>query len=325
MMQNTTSLAYQNPLPVPVADPFVFHEGQTYYLYGTDERDSSKGFPVYTSVNLVEWEDRGFAFSKSEKTWSKVNFWGPEVVKVGDAYYMYYNASPNKIPNVWPFHMHLCIAKSDSPLGPFTELKAPFYNPAGDDEAIDQNVFIDDDGTVFLYFTFVTKGRNEIQVVKLKDNMIEFDGEPVLCIRPEQDWENHPWNGHRVAEGAFILKHKGTYYLIYTANHFLDPDYCIGYATSENPMGPWEKYEGNPILKRSDFINGPGNGMIVTSPDGSEQFMVFHTHYNTTQVGPRQLAIDRVRFERNQDGPDRLVVDGPTHTPQPAPAGAIKH
>lgn len=312
---------YQNPLRYPVADPFVLYYEGTYYLYGTDERGSENGFPVYTSTNLVDWQDRGFAFKKSENTWSKVNFWGPEVVRVGDEFYMYYNASPNKIPNVWPFNMHLCIAKSDSPLGPFDELKAPFYNPPGKDEAIDQNLFIDDDGQAYLYFTFVTRGRNEIQAVQLKDNLIEFDGEPVVCVRPEQAWENRAWKGHRVAEGAFMLKHNGYYYLTYTANHFLDPNYCIGYATSKNPLGPWEKYDSNPILKRNDFINGPGHGMFIKSPDGSEIFIVYHTHYNTEQVGPRQLAIDRVRFEKNDNGPDMLVVDGPTYTPQRLPSG----
>jgi beta-xylosidase len=313
---------YQNPLPVPVADPFVLYEGGVYYLYGTDERGSSKGFPVYTSTNLADWTDRGFAFRASDKTWSKVNFWSPEVVRVGGAYYMYFSASPNTVPNVWPFNMYLCIAKSSSPLGPFEEIKSPFYRPSGKDEAIDSNVFLDDDGKAYLYFVYVTHGCNEIRGVKLKDNLVEMDGEPTLCVQPVEDWENHPWEGHRVAEGAFMLKHNGYYYLTYTANHFLDPDYCIGYATSKSPLGPWEKYKGNPVLKRSDFIYGPGNGMMVPSPDGAEYFMVYHIHYNTTQAGPRQLAIDRIRFESRPDGPDILFVDGPTHTPQPLPSGA---
>jgi len=322
IMQNNSLITYNNPLSIPIADPFVLFDNGTYYLYGTDERDSSLGVPVLVSKDLVHWERKGRAFEKSDKTWSKVNFWGPEVIKVNNEFYMYYNASPNKIPNVWPFNVSLCIAKSDSPLGPFNELVAPFYEPSGEDDAIDQNIFIDDDGQGYIYFTFVTKGRNEIRVVKLKDSLIKFDGEPILCIQPVEPWENHPWNGHRVAEGAFMIKHKDYYYLTYTANHFLDPNYCIGYATSKNPMGPWEKYKGNPILKKTDHIYGPGNGMMVPSPDGTEMLMVYHTHYNTTQVGPRQVAVDRARFVESDSGPDILVIDGPKHTAQPLPSGA---
>ena len=54
--------------------------------------------------------------------------------------------------------------------------------------------------------------------------------------------------------------------------------------------------------------------MFVPSPDGSETFIVYHTHNSTTAVMPRQLAIDRARFVPAGGGPDILVVDGPTHT-----------
>ena len=320
--EKATRETYTNPLGVPVADPFVFFENGTYYLYGTDEqRGSGYGFPVLTSTDLVNWEFKGYAFHKTEDTWTQINYWGPEVVKVGKDYYMYFNGSPNKKAGA-PFNMHLCIAKGKSPLGPFKELKVPFYKAPAPDEAIDQTVFIDDDGQPFLVFTQVTFGRNDIRIVKLKDNLTEFDGEPVLLITPTQEWESRAWNGHKVAEGGYIFKRKGYYYLTYTANDFQDPNYCIGYATSKNPFGPWEKYDGNPILSKTDVVHGPGNGMFVKSPDGKETFIVYHTHCKPGQVGPRQVAIDRVRFKEVKDGPDILVIDGPTLTPQPMPSGA---
>lgn len=316
---------YTNPLDVPVADPFVFHENGVYYLYGTDDpNDSSNGVPVLVSTDLVHWENKGYAFHKDETTWSQRNYWGPEVVKAGDDYYMYFNGSPNRFRGP-PFNMHLCIARAKSPLGPFKEFKAPFYKPAPPEEAIDQNVFIDDDGTPYLVFTQVIVGRNDIRIVKLKKNMVEFDGEPVLAVYPTQEWECRPMGDgrHLVNEGGCLIKHKGWYYLTYTGNSFTDPDYAIGYATSRSPLGPWTKYDGNPILSKTDAVEGPGNGMFVKSPDGTELFIVYHTHYKPGQVGPRKVAIDRARFERNPKGePDILVIDGPTSTPQPMPSAA---
>jgi len=313
---------YTNPLNVPVADPFVYHEDGIYYLYGTDDqRGSAYGFPVLTSTDLVNWEFKGYAFTKDENTWSQCNFWGPEIAKVGDNYYMYFNGSPNKYQGV-PFNMHLCIAIGKSPLGPFTEYKAPFYKAAGTDEAIDQNIFIDNDGKAYLVFTQVTMGRNEIRVVKLKDNLIEFDGKPILASIPTQAWEARPWNGHMVNEGGYMFKRKGFYYLTYTANDFQDSHYSIGYMTSKNPMGPWTKFENNPILSKTETVHGPGNGMFVPSPDGSELFIVYHTHNKPGQVGPRKVAIDRVYFKEVQNGPDILSIYGPTSTPQAMPSGA---
>ena len=67
----------------------------------------------------------------------------------------------------------------------------------------------------------------------------------------------------------------------------------------------------------------PGNGMFVKSPDGKELFIVYHTHFKPGQVGPRKMAIDRVRFKSARAGrPDIIVIDGPTSTPQPMPSGA---
>lgn len=313
---------YRNPLDVTMADPFVLLHKGVYYLYGTYDASVNSGLVVFTSSDLVNWKNQGLAFEKTSDTWSQSHFWGPEVVYTKGEFYMYFNASPNSNPRDRPFNMRLCIAKSKSPLGPFTEIKAPFYSPRPPDEAIDQHVFIDDDGRAYLYFTRVTVGRNEIRVVRLKDNMVEFDGEPILCVRPKEPWESHQRGNHVVAEGAYVLKRGGYYYLTYTANHFLDPNYCIGYAVSSSPLGPWKKYEGNPVLKKTDRISGPGNGMVVPSPDGSERFIVYHVHNSLDRVLPRKLAIDRIRFESREDGPDVIVIDGPTHTPQPMPSGS---
>jgi beta-xylosidase len=318
-------VSYQNPLGVSLADPFIYHEGDVYYLYGTDQqRASSYGFPVLTSTDLVNWQFRGYAFHKTKNTWTQLNYWGPEVLKTPEGkYYMYFNGSPNIKPGP-PFNMHLCIAVSDTPLGPFEELKAPFYKAPDPDEAIDQNVFIDKDGTAYLVYTQVTFGRNDIRAARLKDNLVELETDPVIIIRPSEEWESRPWNGHKVTEGAYMFRRGDYYYLLYTANDYQDPFYSIGYATSKNPLGPWEKHKDNPILTKTKSVHGTGNGMLIKSPDGKETFMVYHTHYKPGQVGPRQLAIDRVYFKNNDKGPDVLVVDGPTCSPQPYPSGANK-
>jgi beta-xylosidase len=313
--------SYCNPIQVQLADPYVFiHEG-TYYLYGTHDRDTTLGIPVYVSENLVTWRWGGWAFEKTGETWSQVNFWGPEVIERRGRFYMLYNASPGPEPGP-PFNMHLCIAVADSPLGPFREYRAPWYQPEGPDEAIDQNLLTDDDGANYLFWTRVTHGRNQIDVVPLGESLTEFAGEPRVCITPTQPWESHAWDNHIVSEGAFIFKRGPYYYLTYTGNHFMDRHYAIGYATSTQPMGPWTKAEHNPILERTEHVAGPGNGMIVPSPDGSEKFMVYHTHQSARELGWRQIAVDRVRIEPAANGPDKLYVDGPTHTPQPLPGGA---
>ena len=320
-MEHEVIQTYTNPLNVQLADPFVLlHEG-TYYLYGTHDRNPHLGIPVYTSHDLVHWQWQGFAFRKHRKSWAQHHFWGPEVIQVDNTFYMFMSASPNTHTEP-PYHMRIVTARADSPLGPFDEWVTPLFEPKNGDEAIDQNLFIDDDGTPVLFWTNVTKGRNEIVCSKMKDCLIALAEEPSIVIVPEQPWESNAWEEHRVTEGPYVFKHDGSYFLIYTGNHFLDPRYAIGYAKASDIRGPWNKFTNNPILQKTDYVAGPGNGMIIPSPDGTELFMVYHTHQSPREAGWRQLAIDRVRLESTEDQ-TLVLIDGPSHTPQPLPSGTV--
>ncbi len=113
--------------------------------------------------------------------------------------------------------------------------------------------------------------------------------------------------------------------MMYSGNHWRDPNYGIGYATSDRPVGGlWTKYEGNPILEKDleRGISGPGHNSIIRSPDEKELFIVYHTHIlkDGEVRGGRTINIDRLMIKK--DG--TLEVVGPTKTPQPFPSGATK-
>ena len=42
-------------------------------------------------------------------------------------------------------------------------------------------------------------------------------------------------------------------------------------------MGPWKKYEGNPILQHADGLMGTGHGAPFCCKDGSWKY-IFHAH-----------------------------------------------
>ncbi len=296
----------------PCADPCLLkHEG-VYYLYCTSDNNSDIGIPVYKSTDLVNWEGPcgvgpdGMALHKDD-VWGEKWFWAGEVIEKNNKFYIY--------PSV---EEHLIAAVSDSPLGPFKqEIKKPMH----DFREIDAGAFTDDDGKSYFYFVRFDNA-NVIFAAEFNDDMISIKEETVTeCIRPELPWEKGPYEPEwPVTEGPYTFKRNGVYYLVYTANHFLSKEYSIGYATSKSPLGPWEKYEGSPIIKRSEKVNGPGNGMFIESPDGSELFLAYHVHCDLENPTPRKLAIDRVRFEKNPDGgADIIKVDGPTVDEQPMP------
>src|SRR5690348_571481 len=80
---------YANPLDVLIADPFIYREGDTYYLYGTAADD---GLYVWTSHDLVNWRRNGYALKRTQSSWARRNFWAPELFKYRGKYYLHFTA-----------------------------------------------------------------------------------------------------------------------------------------------------------------------------------------------------------------------------------------
>jgi xylan 1,4-beta-xylosidase len=144
----------------------------------------------------------------------------------------------------------------------------------------------------------------------MNDNMFSVKKETEkLCIEATAKWENTtnaPWI---VTEGPTVIKHKKLYYLLYSANDFRNTDYAVGYAVSKSPMGPWEKYAGNPIISKHNIgQNGVGHGDIVKAKNGDLVY-VLHTHNSNDKVSPRKTALLKLKFVKDkQSGIDKLII-----------------
>ena len=285
---------YRNPLMVG-ADPFVLAHGGRYYLYATNADD---GFRVSVSEDMTAWEDMGYCLKKGDVIGDRW-FWAPEIMELDGKFYMVYVAEE-----------HLAVAVADSPLGPFVQREKKWLS---EEKAIDGHFFLDDDGTVYLYYVRFDNG-NVIYVSKMNEDLSAFDEtDERFLFRAEREWELRDCE---VVEGPFVLKHKDKYYLTYSANHTRSEDYAIGYAVSYSPYGPFEKYEGNPILHKTPEVNGTGHHSFVRSMNGEELICVYHCHHSKSEFQPRMVCIDRAEFIESKSGDDVLVIHGPTTTYQ---------
>ncbi|NJO69773.1 MAG: family 43 glycosylhydrolase [Bacteroidetes bacterium] len=150
---------------VQMGDPFIFSEGDTYYLYGTS---SDEGIEVFTSKDLIHWDGPmgvtdGLALHRNDVFGEKW-FWAPEVYKFQGKYYMFYSAEE-----------HIAVAVSSSPLGPFTQEKQV---PLITTKAIDTHLFIDDDGKKYLYYVAFSNG-NVIWMCEMNDDLLSIKPETV--------------------------------------------------------------------------------------------------------------------------------------------------
>lgn len=291
--------------PVFLADPYIMYEDGVYYAYGTR---NPNGIEVYKSEDLHDWTGPcGLAEGKlalhKDDSWGESRFWAPEVYKIGDRYVMTYSVEAR-----------IAIAFSDSPLGPFRQEAEGVYTP--DQNSIDSHIFIDDDGQAYMYWVRFGLGKgNEIRVSKLSGDLTSLVGEQIECLHSQPGTWEVVDSKDRVAEGPFVIKHEGKYYLTYSCNHFRSQDYAVGYAVSDSPLGPWVRNPDNPILRRHGDSVGTGHhSFIVSDPD--HKFMVYHAHKSLQKVGPRRMLISPYMFVENENGPDRLVIDSKVIVPK---------
>ncbi len=289
--------AQTSQTPILLADPTLFEEDGTYYLYGTkgDNSIAGAGFLVYTSTDLQHWSGPvgnadGYAFKKGAGFGTKA-FWAPQIFKHQDTYYMAYTADEQ-----------IAIATATSPLGPFKNEGKALEAPV---KQIDPFVFFDN-GKAYLYHVRLQEG-NRIFVAELTPDLKQIKEETLQeCLHAETGWENTWDSDWSVSEGPTVFKHNNLYYLIYSANDFRNPDYAVGYATSASPLGPWTKFEGNPIISTALTAKpGIGHGDLVVLPDATLGY-VLHTHNSADKVGPRKTGFVKLQIK---DG-ELVLVSG---------------
>ncbi|MDR0714177.1 MAG: glycoside hydrolase family 43 protein [Bacteroidales bacterium] len=285
----------QLPAKVPLADPFILYDNNKYYAYGTSDPN---GIAVYTSDDLKYWTKEPDLALHKDNSYGNRHFWAPEVYFIKGRYYMYYSAEE-----------HICVATGDSPLGPFRqELREPMMH----EKAIDNSLFIDDDGKAYLFFVRFTNG-NAVWVAELNDDLKTLKMETLHpCIHVSQDWEKAM---ARVNEGPFVVKHKGIYYMTYSANDYRSHDYGIGVATADKITGHWEKAPSNPVLQRPAGLVGAGHHCLFKDQNGQWR-VAFHAHKSAGAVHPREMYLTTAQFVPDKNaGKDLLHISADFQTP----------
>lgn len=313
----SASDGYLNPVTSGADPEILFHEG-VYYLYNRTFSGSNV-VKVSTSEDLVNWKDAGIAVQHSEAYGIPYTSWmSPNVIYYESAFYMFMAAKNSAGKE------QIYVLQGSSPLGPFKfKDNIPRTLHSDGNAEIGGDPYIDDDGQIYITFVRFNNGNHTcIQRFTFKDGIFTpVEGTLTVVASPTENYEIDSYG--RIAEGGVILKHKGYYYYVYASGHYKG-HYGASYTISDNILGPYTKYQYNEILHYNAAIDGVGDIMFTTSPDGTEIFAVYHCHTVIGNEGSsRSTCIDRVKFVPDPDGgPDILDIFGPTTTRQPMPSGS---
>jgi beta-xylosidase len=268
--------------PAPVlkglyADPNITAFGKKFYIYPTSDGTEgwmSTSFTCWSSDNLVDWKNEGVILDlPRDLTWAKERAWAPTIATKNNKYYYYYSANVN-----------IGVAVADKPEGPFKDPIGKPLIPRGTrgGQMIDPMAFIDDDGTAYLYW-----GQGQCNIVKLNDDMTSCDTSKIISVKPE---------GYN--EGPFMIKRKGTYYLMWSEYDTRDPRYSIAYATSKSPLGPFTKAVGHPVLKGKGVVKGAGHHSVVQVPGTDNWYIAYHRFAIPDGNGyNRETCVSPMRFD----------------------------
>lgn len=271
------------------------------YSVGADGK-----FPVSTTRDLVNWTSVPADAEPRAATWwraSDPGIWPMEVIERGGRFYMFYAAYADETQRPPPpdcgNNRFIGLAISEDADGPFVDLGRPLMGgapyseggvPWGQIRTVDPNPFVDDDGQVYLYWSKPggcykydnprlgpDTSESRIYGARLSADLRHLASDPVLLLRPDQDWEYRVTHKHVWNEAPQMLKQDGVYYLMYSANSYLTENYAVGYGRSASPLGPFAKYPENPILESVDGIGKAGHNSVITSPDGRDVYTSYQS------------------------------------------------
>lgn len=274
------------------ADPAAIVVDNKVYLYaGHDECPDHENryvmheWLIFSSEDMVNWTEEATVNVTETFSWAKGDAWASEVVEHEGKFWWYVTVEHESIHG-----KAIGVAVSDSPAGPFKDARgsAIITNNMTTDvsiswDDIDPSCYVDENGQAYLYW-----GNTQCYYVKLKSNMIEFEGEI-----------NRVTSLPFFTEAPYIHKKGDWYYLTY-AYQFPEK---TAYAMSKSPEGPWE-FKG--ILNELAG-NSNTNHQSIIEFKGKDYFI-----YHTGGIQPmgssfrRSVCIDYLYY--NPDGTMKKVV-----------------
>ncbi|KAL3476942.1 glycosyl hydrolase [Aspergillus californicus] len=288
-----------NPIiPGWYADPEARIFDNKYWIYPTYSAayEEQTFFDAFSSLDLLTWTKHPSILTFSDIPWSTNRAaWAPSVARrrrprKSDLvdfntdndfeghydYFMYFSAGDGA---------GIGVAKSTTgrPDGPFVDALGEPLVPETvfGAEAIDAQLFQDDDGSVWLYYG----GWSHAIVVEMNEDMVSLKGE-YLEITPQ---------GY--VEGPWMLKRNGIYYFMFSVGGWGDNSYGVSYVTGPSPTGPFSSTPTKILSGDDEIGTGTGHNSVI-SLDDDNHYIVYHRRYlNDTARDHRVVCVDRMEFD----------------------------
>ena len=300
---------FRNPLLPAGADPWCIYKDGYYYYTNTTGRDISI------------WKTRSIAALKTAK--KKVVFtppatgpyskeiWAPEIHFLRGKWYIYFAADSGSNKD----HRLFVLENTGDPITGKWVMKGKLTTPE-DKWSIDGTVYEHNDSLYLLWSGWENdvNGEQSIYIAAMSDPWT-VTGNRVRLSRPQLTWETHGDLNDpndvphvNVNEGPQILRKKNKIHLIYSASGCWTNYYALGMLTTtagKNLMdtASWVK-NPEPVFKQDpdNKVYAPGHNSFFKSPDGKEDWILYHANDKPDQGCGRFRSPRAQKFTWTADG-----------------------
>jgi len=272
---------FANPI-YEQADPWITQD-QGRYLACFAE--GNRAISIQISEQLTELGPKHIVWTAPATGPASREVWAPELHHIAAHWYVYFAASDgqNKNHKAW-----VLKSEGEDPLGPYS-LHGPLYTGDNSDLhsenrwAIDLTVF-ELNGQHYAIWSGWPDERDiqYLYIAPMKDPLTMGTARIRLCANDDFVWERV---GERIGERGLneapeVLQKDGRTFVAYSCSGSWQTSYKLGMLELRpggDPLKPgdWTKFP-EPVFKSSARTYGVGHGSFVKSPDGTQDWLVYH-------------------------------------------------
>ncbi len=310
--------SFTNPLLPSGPDPWITREGDTYYYMHTlGNRLAIR--PTGDVSKLAEAEEVT-VWTPPATGPNAQSIWAPELHRIEGKWYIYYSASASGQDDDDHRGVFVLENASADPLSG-TWVDRGRVNTAR--PGIDGTTFAYKGRRYFVYSPYV--GSDSVLRIARMSSPWRIVGEEVTLTRPDLPWERQ--GGRQIVEGPqFLLGPRGDLFLTYSASACWSDDYALGLLSAPAGSDPidahaWTK-SPRPVLAKSPENNvyATGHNGFFTSPDGRENWIVYHANTGPDQKCTPKRSPRIQRFGWTADGRPDFPVPAAAGTPLVPPS-----